>query len=146
MAAPVIALTPLLKITGRKATTDGVPCGMPGGSAGDEVRASETIVEDRFPSPRRPVGFGFIAAYTFAYIGVWMALLTPITFTLALKIRQVNPEGAVGGLSLVLGVGAFVALVANPFFGRLSDRTTSRFGMRRPWILGARSPGPWGCS
>lgn len=34
------------------------------------------------------------------------------------------------------GVGAAVALLANPFFGRLSDRTTSRFGMRKPWIVG----------
>jgi MFS family permease len=56
----------------------------------------------------------------------------------------VDPEGAVGGLSLVLGVGAFVALVANPFFGRLSDRTTSRFGMRRPWILGGAIAGSIG--
>ena len=34
------------------------------------------------------------------------------------------------------GVGAVIALVANPFFGRLSDRTTSRLGMRKPWIVG----------
>lgn len=108
------------------------------------MRTSETIVEDRLPSSQRPIGFGFIAAYTFAYIGVWMALLTPITLTLALKIRQVNPEGAVGSLSLVLGVGAFVALVASPFFGRLSDRTTSRFGMRRPWMLGGVIAGSLG--
>lgn len=79
---------------------------------------------------------GFIAAYTLAYVGVWMALLTPTVLSLALKIRQVHPGGTAGGLSLVLGVGAFVALAANPFFGRLSDRTTSRFGMRRPWMLG----------
>ena len=24
---------------------------------------------------------------------------------------------------------------ANPFFGRMSDRTSSRWGMRRPWML-----------
>ncbi len=94
-------------------------------------------MEGRFPSPRRrPVGFGFIAAYTLAHFGATMALHTPTILTLALKIRQVNPEGAVGSLSLVLGVGAFVAVVANPSFGRLSDRTSSGFGMRRPWILG----------
>jgi MFS family permease len=40
-------------------------------------------------------------------------------------------------LSLVLGVGAFFALIANPLVGRLSDRTTSRFGQRRPWLVGA---------
>jgi MFS family permease len=26
-------------------------------------------------------------------------------------------------------------MVSNPFFGRLSDRTTARLGMRRPWML-----------
>jgi MFS family permease len=27
-------------------------------------------------------------------------------------------------------------LASNPLFGRLSDRTSSRFGMRRPWLIG----------
>ena len=40
--------------------------------------------------------------------------------------------------------GAFVALLANPFFGRLSDRTTSRMGMRRPWIVGGLLGGSFG--
>ena len=26
-------------------------------------------------------------------------------------------------------------MVGNPFFGRLSDRTSSRLGMRRPWMV-----------
>jgi Na+/melibiose symporter-like transporter len=26
-------------------------------------------------------------------------------------------------------------MVANPFFGRLSDRTASPLGMRRPWMV-----------
>jgi MFS family permease len=32
--------------------------------------------------------------------------------------------------------GALVALVSNPVFGALSDRTRSRFGRRRPWLVG----------
>lgn len=36
--------------------------------------------------------------------------------------------------SIAAGVGTLTAVFANPFFGRLSDRTRSRFGRRRPWI------------
>jgi MFS family permease len=35
-----------------------------------------------------------------------------------------------------VGVGSLVALVGNPLVGRLSDRTSSRLGMRRPWMVG----------
>jgi MFS family permease len=28
-----------------------------------------------------------------------------------------------------------LAMVGNPFFGKMSDRTTSRLGMRRPWMV-----------
>ena len=38
-------------------------------------------------------------------------------------------------LSLVTGVGAFVSALGNPIFGALSDRTTSRFGRRLPWVF-----------
>src|SRR5207244_579168 len=33
------------------------------------------------------------------------------------------------------GVGSAVAVLANPLFGALSDRTTSRFGRRLPWVV-----------
>ena len=87
------------------------------------------------PAPTRRVGPVFIAAYAAAYFGTWMALLTPVVVALALRIAQIDAKGEAGDLSLVLGVGAFFALVANPLFGKLSDRTRSRFGMRRPWLL-----------
>jgi len=63
-------------------------------------------------------------------------LLPATQVTLALKVNQIDPAGKANTLSLVLGVGAFVALIAQNIFGALSDRTTSRFGMRRPWLLG----------
>src|SRR4029453_9265971 len=36
---------------------------------------------------------------------------------------------------VVTGVGALVAMLGNPFFGKMSDRTASPLGMRRPWMI-----------
>ena len=82
------------------------------------------------------VSWGFIALLALAYTGTWLALLTPVLVTIALKVRTLDPQTATSSLSLVLGCGAFFALIGNPLFGRLSDRTTARFGMRRPWLVG----------
>lgn len=63
-------------------------------------------------------------------------LIAPLLVTLALKVGDlVGAEEAPGRLALTLAAGSFLALFANPLSGRLSDRTTSRFGMRRPWML-----------
>ena len=83
----------------------------------------------------RHVGWPFMAVYGVAYTGLWMALLPPILMGLAMRVRELAPAHATGSLSLVVGVGALMALFGNPFFGRLSDRTSSRFGMRRPWLV-----------
>ncbi|MEU9734759.1 MFS transporter [Streptomyces sp. NPDC048002] len=76
-------------------------------------------------------------AYAAATLGMWMAMLTPVILTLAVRVEQLDPAHKETRLSLILGAGAVVGLVSNPVFGRLSDRTTSRFGMRRPWLLGS---------
>jgi len=68
--------------------------------------------------------------------GVYLALLTPVMVSMAFKVQHIDPANTEGSLGLVMGVGAAFALIANPLVGRLSDRTTSRWGMRRPWILG----------
>lgn len=78
----------------------------------------------------------FIALYALAVFGVFVALLTPPVMTLALRVAEVAPASKENVLSLVLGLGAIVSIVTNPVAGLLSDRTSSRFGMRRPWILG----------
>ena len=74
--------------------------------------------------------------YALAYVGTILLFLAPLLVSLSLKINAlVGTDQAPNALSLVAGTGAFLAMFANPFFGRLSDRTTSRLGMRRPWIL-----------
>lgn len=47
----------------------------------------------------------------------------------------VGIKQAPNSLALVAGIGALVAVFGNPFFGRMSDRTSSRLGMRRPWMV-----------
>ncbi|ALX66250.1 MFS transporter [Microbacterium sp. XT11] len=79
---------------------------------------------------------GYAPGLAAVNFGVFLALLTPVMVSMAFKIQHIDPVTTEGSLGLVMGVGAAFALVANPLVGRLSDRTTSRWGMRRPWILG----------
>ncbi|WP_216591532.1 MFS transporter [Streptomyces brasiliscabiei] len=77
-----------------------------------------------------------------AQFGTYLAVLTPVVVTLALRVNQIVPEASRGAaLGRVLSVGALLAMLANPVFGALSDRTTSRFGRRRPWLLGGMVTG-----
>lgn len=81
-------------------------------------------------------GRGMVPAYVLAYFAMYVALLTPVISTLAVKISTISPEATrTTDLSIVAGVGAFAAFVANPIAGALSDRTTSRLGMRKPWLI-----------
>src|SRR5205085_165275 len=81
------------------------------------------------------VGRVFIVLYAAAYLATSLVFIAPLLVTLALKVDSLlGADRAAGGLSLVAASGSLVALVANPLFGRLSDRTTSRWGMRRPWM------------
>ncbi len=107
----------------------------PPGNACRGVRdrnAAEAALE---PEPHR-VGWGFISLYALAYMSTSLLFLAPLLVTLALKVDSLVGIGrAPGSLALVAGTGALLAMVANPFFGKLSDRTASPLGMRRPWMI-----------
>ena len=63
-------------------------------------------------------------------------LIAPLLVTLALKVNAlVGTDRAPASLALVAGTGSLLAMFANPIFGRISDRTTSTWGMRRPWMV-----------
>jgi MFS family permease len=82
------------------------------------------------------VGWGFVSLYTLAYTSTSLLFLAPLLVTLALKVNAlVGIEQAPRSLALVAGTGSLVAMVGNPVFGRMSDRTVSRLGMRRPWLV-----------
>ncbi|MFI6895515.1 MFS transporter [Streptomyces sp. NPDC050256] len=99
-----------------------------------------------FAEPTVPVGAGWTANLSLATLAVFMAFMTPIQILLPLQLEHIDPHGKNDALSLVTGLGALVAVLANPLAGAMSDRTTSRFGRRRPWILGGALAGAAGLS
>ena len=100
------------------------------------MSASPHASADATPAPQRWLGWGFVLVYALGYTGTWLALLTPGLVSLALRLRQLSPVTATQDLALVLSVGAIFAIVSNPVFGHLSDRTRSKYGRRRPWLIG----------
>jgi len=88
-------------------------------------------------SPVERVGWRFIALYAAAYMGAILLFLAPLLVSLSLKVNSlVGIDQAPNSLSLVArrsslvaGTGVLLAMFANPFFGKLSDRTLSRLGM-----------------
>jgi MFS family permease len=96
------------------------------------------------PGPDR-VGWDFIGPYTLAYTGTSLLFLAPLLVSLALKVNDlVGIDAAPSRLALVTSVGSLLAMLANPFFGRLSDRTSSAWGMRKPWMLVGLTAGSLG--
>lgn len=89
---------------------------------------------------------GYLPGLAAVNFGVYLALLTPVLVSMAFKVQHISDStaAATANLGLIMGVGALFALIANPLAGRLSDRTTSRWGMRRPWILGGSIVGVGG--
>jgi MFS family permease len=93
-----------------------------------------------FAEPTKRISGRWIALFATAWLGIWMAQLTPIQLLLPKQIEEqldaaswIDNVVAFGVISAIAGV---CALVAFPVSGALSDRTRSRFGRRRPWILG----------
>lgn len=103
-------------------------------------RTSANTTEHPFAEPKRAVSGGWIALFAIAWLGVWMAQLTPIQLLLPAQVEaQLSATSwidKVVAFGIVSGIAGVFAFLAFPLTGALSDRTTSRFGRRRPWILG----------
>lgn len=76
------------------------------------------------------------ALLSFFWFGIqahWAAILL---ITLPKQAHLLGGDAAKGQtLGIVLLLGAFVSMIVAPLFGALSDRTLTRFGRRRPWIV-----------
>jgi MFS family permease len=85
--------------------------------------------------PVQPVSLRFQVLLGLANGGATVALLPVLAVLIPAQVTQIDPSQTANSLALVLTLGATGALLGNPLAGALSDRTTSRFGRRRPWLL-----------
>jgi MFS family permease len=85
--------------------------------------------------PTRRVSARWVTGLVLVNVGINAAFFGPINVFLGQQAIGIDEDSKEAILSLVLGCGAAVSLVANPLFGAFSDRTTSRFGRRSPWVL-----------
>src|SRR5215212_11348384 len=89
-----------------------------------------------FKEPTKEVGPKYVGALVFAQLVFFIALLGPAIIGIGLKVQAVVPLAQqTTAIGVIAGFGALFAVIGNVLFGRLSDRTTARWGRRRPWIV-----------
>lgn len=81
--------------------------------------------------PSRVFLIGYVVAFVGAFVGVspLLQILAPI------RAGEIDGIDKAGVLSQAVFYGALAAGLANVAAGAISDRTRSRFGRRRPWIV-----------
>ncbi|MFJ9391220.1 MFS transporter [Nocardioides sp. NPDC101246] len=79
---------------------------------------------------------GLLAAYFGVQLFVNVTNGAVVNSLIPNLIVQLAPQDKVAILGGVGAIGAVAALVAQPIWGLLSDRTRSRWGRRAPWVLG----------
>ncbi|HWU30548.1 MAG TPA: MFS transporter [Microbacterium sp.] len=70
-----------------------------------------------------------------AQFGVFMAFITPLAISLTIRVNTLAP-GHPEYLGFITGAGALFVMLSSPFMGIWSDRTRSRIGRRRPFMIG----------
>lgn len=80
-----------------------------------------------------------LAAVNMAALG---SLSAPVIVGIPLAVDAVVPaESRAVALGGLIALGGLTALLTNPVFGALSDRTRGLLGRRRPWLLGGAAIG-----
>jgi MFS family permease len=109
-----------------------MPAAMPAHQRSGLTRAGRQAV----PQPPPAVRPAFVAGYTIAQIGAYIAFVPLLQVLVPLQTVRIAPLHPAALLSLVALVGAVTASVANLVAGALSDRTPARWGRRRSWLIG----------
>lgn len=97
------------------------------------ILASEAPMRPEDAAPR--LAPRLVLAIATGQFGTAINTVSLVLVSFPIAAAAVNPDDKQWSLGLLSGVHALVLIVVAPICGFLSDRCTSRFGMRRPFIL-----------
>ncbi|MEI2642328.1 MAG: MFS transporter [Candidatus Nanopelagicales bacterium] len=102
-----------------------------------EPAAVEEPVVGALEEPTRPVHAAYFTGLALANLGIMLAFFAPLQSLLPRMSEEIaGPSGKEAALAVITGIGVIGSVIGNPLAGALSDRTTSKWGRRRPWMLG----------
>lgn len=85
--------------------------------------------------PLTRVGTHFHVGFGVVMFGQLTALLVPLQTLVPLQVSVFAGESKAGAFAAVSTAGAVVGIIAAPLVGMASDRTRTRWGRRRPWLV-----------
>src|SRR6266567_8262560 len=108
-------------------------------SSHDETMMTVESIKHDVPEligvPTQAVKPGFQGLLTLANLVVWLSVIPIGQILLPAQIAALDATNKYTNLTIATIIGVLAAVITNPIAGALSDRTTSRFGRRRPWFL-----------
>jgi MFS family permease len=104
-------------------------------SSAPSVALENEALPAALQAPVRPRSLGWQLGLSLANLVVWMCTIPLFEILLPNQIAVLAPQSKVALFAGISLVGGITAILGNLLAGALSDRTTSRLGRRRPWIL-----------
>ncbi|MFP3463881.1 MFS transporter [Leifsonia sp. SIMBA_070] len=122
------------------ASNAGVASPLAGPVAAEAVEVLSTAADNSSYAELPKVRAGFIWLLFGGVFGASLAFITPLAISLSIRVSALAPSHP-EYLGYILGLGSLAALLVGPLGGQLSDRTRSRLGRRRPWLIGGMTGG-----
>ena len=107
-------------------------------SDASDLNAAQAALPEALRTPTKRLNLGFILMLCLANVALWFSMQPVTNILIAEQVDKFDPSPSrqIFYNGLVLFGGAFLSVFSNPIGGALSDRTTSRFGRRVPWLIG----------
>ena len=92
-------------------------------------------VADAAHEPLTRVSRWWTLRFALVWLGIWMAMLVPVQLALPDQLYDIDYAGRLAAFGIVNAAAGVVTIVFLPLLGAWCDRTTSRLGRRRVWVL-----------